>query len=191
MPVQTRRLAIILAAGASRRLGQPKQLLELQGESLLRRIARTALVGGGPVTVVVGFRAPDMVANLAGLPVRVLVNPDWEEGMASSIRAGVAALPPGSSGVLLLLCDQPAVNPALLARLQAAHRAEPQVPVACGYGGILGTPALFPARSFPDLLRLRGDCGARKLLQGQPVQVIPFPAGSRDVDRPGDLEKAF
>ena len=178
---------VILAAGASRRLGSPKQLVELAGESLLRRIARTALAGGGPVTVVVGFRAPEMQANLAGLPVRVTVNPEWEEGMASSLRAGVADLPPGSTGVLLLLCDQPGVDEALLARLQALHRDQPLAVVACEYGGTQGTPALFPARTFEALLALRGDRGARALLKGEAVVGVPFAAGALDVDVPGDL----
>jgi molybdenum cofactor cytidylyltransferase len=179
--------AVILAAGASRRLGTPKQLVAWGGDSLLRRIVRTALAGDGPVTVVTGFRAPDMAAHLAGLPVKVVVNPQWEEGMASSVRAGVASLEPGVSGVLLLLCDQPGVDPALLARLQDAHRADPQAVAACGYGGTRGTPALFPARAFPALLALRGDRGARSLLTGPEVVVVPFPEGGLDVDRPEDL----
>jgi CTP:molybdopterin cytidylyltransferase MocA len=178
---------VILAAGASRRLGSPKQLVVLEGETLLRRIARTALAGGGPVTVVTGCRAADMAATLEGLPVRVLENPGWEEGMASSIRAGAAALPPDASGVLLLLCDQPAVNPGLLARLQAAHRAEPQAVVACAYGGTAGVPTLIPARHFPRLLALRGDQGARGLLREEGAVLIPFPEGEADVDGPEAL----
>ena len=178
---------VILAAGASRRLGQPKQLVQLEGESLLRRMVRTALAGGGPVTVVTGSGSADLASELADLPVTQLLNPHWEEGLASSIRAGVAALPPGSTGVLLLLCDQPGVDPALLARLQAAHRADPQALVACGYGGTRGVPALFPAHCFPQLLELRGDHGAQGLLQGEAVVLVPFPAGALDVDRPEDL----
>ena len=178
---------VILAAGASRRLGCAKQLVELDGESLLRRIVRTALAGGGPVTVVTGSGAQELQAHLAGLPVEVVANPAWEEGMASSIRAGVAALPSGVSGVVLLVCDQPGVDPALLAQLQAAHRAGPQSLVACGYGGTRGTPALFPARYFPALLQLQGDRGAQGLLREEDGVVVPFPAGAWDVDRPGDL----
>ena len=178
---------VILAAGASRRLGQPKQLVELEGESLLRRIVRTALAGGGPVTVVTGCKAPEMAAHLAGLPVDLVVNPGWEEGIAASLRCGVAALPPGTSGVLLLLCDQPGVDPGLLARLQAAHRADPEALIACAYADTRGTPALFPAHSFPRLLELTGDRGARGLLQGEGVVLLPFPAGAVDVDCPEDL----
>ena len=179
--------AVILAGGASRRLGRPKQLAAWEGESLLRRIAGTALAGGGPVTVVTGYRAEAMAAHLEGLPVAVVANPDWEEGMASSLRRGVAALPAGATGVLLLTCDQPAVTPALLARLQAAHREAPEAIVACAYGDTRGTPALLPARTFPQLLVLRGDQGARGLLREPGVVLVPFPEGAMDVDRPEDL----
>ena len=179
--------AVILAAGASRRLGHPKQLVVLDGETLLHRIARTALAGGGPVTVVTGSRAGDMAAALEGLPVTILENLAWEEGMASSIRAGVAALPPGTTGVLLLLCDQPAVSPELLAMLQAAHRADPEAVVACGYGGTLGVPTLIPARHFSRLLALAGDEGARALLREGGAVAVPFPEGEADVDGPEAL----
>ena len=181
---------VLLAAGASRRLGSPKQLLDWGGATLLRRAAGTALAGGGPVLVVTGFRAADMEAELAGLPLQVVRNPHWEEGMGASLRCGVAALPP-ASGVLLMVCDQPAVSPDLLARMQEAHRLEPSAIVACAYGGSRGTPALFPARTFGELLAMGGDRGARALLQGPGVITIPFPEGAGDVDRPEDLRGAF
>jgi molybdenum cofactor cytidylyltransferase len=180
--------AIILAAGASRRLGRPKQLVELEGESLLRRAARAALAGCAPVLVVVGSRAGDMTANLAGLPVTVIGNPAWEEGMASSIRAGIQALPPGAAGVLFMVCDQIAVDGALVRRLLEAWRDHPDAVIACGYAGTRGTPSIFPARSFPELLELQGDRGARGLLQGEAV-VVPFPEGEADVDVPEDLPR--
>lgn len=181
---------LILAAGASRRLGQPKQWVEFEGHSLLRRIVATALAAGGPVTVVVGSRAPEMEAHLGGLPVQILFNPHWEEGMATSLKAGIQSLPASVSGALLLVCDQPLVDAALLDRLRQAHAADPQAILACGYAGTRGTPTLIPARCFPDLLALRGDQGARALLQGAGVVVIPFPGGEQDVDRPEDLPAA-
>ena len=183
--------AVLLAAGASRRLGRPKQLVELDGESLLRRICRTALTGFKPVLVVLGSGAEAMAATLAGLPVQTVLNEAWAEGMGSSIRAGVQALPAAgcgaASGVLLLLCDQPEVDAALLAELGRRHRAEPGAVIACAYGGVQGTPALFPARSLPALAALGGDQGARGLLRGEAVQAVPFPGGVKDVDRPEDL----
>jgi len=179
--------AVILAAGASRRLGRPKQLVELDGESLLRRICRTALTACKPVRVVLGSGAEAMAATLAGLPVETVLNEAWEEGMGTSIRAGVQALPAAASGVLLLLCDQPEVDAALLAELGRRHRAESDAVIACAYGGVQGTPALFPARCFPALEALGGDQGARGLLRGATVVAVPFPGGVKDVDRPEDL----
>jgi molybdenum cofactor cytidylyltransferase len=180
--------AVILAAGRSRRLGTAKQLLVWEGETLLRRIARVALAGGGPVWVVTGHRAEAMAEALAGLPVQILVNPEWEEGQAASVRCGVTALPPGVTGVLLLVCDQPAVDPALLERLRAIHRDRPEALVACAYGGARGIPALFPARLLPRLLELRGDRGGRDLLRDPAALLVPFPAGEFDLDRPEDLQ---
>jgi len=179
--------AVILAAGASRRLGWPKQLVEFDGESMLRRTVRAALAHCAPVLVVVGCQGEAMAAHLAGLAVTVVRNPDWEEGMAASIRAGLAALPAAAEGALFLVCDQPAVDAALIAELLAAHARRPGAVVACGYGGVRGIPSWLPARCFPDLARLRGDRGARGLLQGADVEVVPFPGGAVDLDRPEDL----
>lgn len=178
--------AIILAAGASRRLGRPKQLVRLGGESLLRRTVRAALACD-PVLVVLGSQAETMAADLAGLPVIQILNRDWEEGMASSIRAGIRALPAGAEAALFLVCDQIAVDAALVDRLLQARQADPEAVVTCGYGGTRGTPSLFPARCFPQLLELQGDRGARALLHIGPVVVVSFPEGVRDVDLPEDL----
>jgi molybdenum cofactor cytidylyltransferase len=179
--------AIVLAAGASRRLGRPKQLVVVEGETLLRRTVRAALATCAPVLVVVGARAREVEASLAGLPVRVVSNPGWEEGMASSIRAGVRALPQGTTAALFLVCDQLAVDRALVARVLAAGQDHPGAVVACAYGQGLGIPALFPARCFPQLLALTGDRGAKALLDVPGVVAVPFPAGSEDVDSPEDL----
>lgn len=179
--------AIILAAGASRRLGRPKQLVALEGETLLRRAARSALAGCAPVLVVLGSGAGAMAANLAGLPVTLVGNPDWETGMASSLRAGIQALPAGAEAVLFMVCDQLAVDGALVLRLLEAWHAHPDTVIASGYAGTRGTPSIFPARCFPRLLELQGDRGARGLLQGDTVIAVPFPGGEVDVDLPGDL----
>jgi molybdenum cofactor cytidylyltransferase len=179
--------AVILAAGASRRLGQPKQLVRVAGDTLLGRTVRAALAACAPVLVVLGSGAEAMAGELAGLPVTLVRNDQWREGMAASIRAGVQALPAGAEGVLLLVCDQPAVDAALLTRLLDARRRRPDAIIACGYAGTRGVPALFPAGCLEQLLALRGDRGARELLRGADVEVLPFPEGALDVDRPGDL----
>lgn len=176
--------AIVLAAGAGRRMGGPKALLEVGGETLLRRAVRVALEAGcTPVLAVVGAWDP----CLADLEARTVPNPGASDGMASSIRAGVAALPEEAEAALLLAVDQPAVDAALLRRLADLHRREPIRPAACAYAGTLGIPAILPRRLFPELLALRGDRGAKPLLLREGAAALPFPEGARDLDRPEDL----
>jgi CTP:molybdopterin cytidylyltransferase MocA len=176
--------ALVLAAGAGRRMGGPKALLDLGGETLLRRAVRAALEAGcAPVLAVVG----DWDPGLANLEARAVPNPEAAEGMASSIRAGVAELPGGTEAVLLAAVDQPAVDADLLGRLLDLHRREPERPAACAYAGTLGIPAILPRRLFPELLALRGDRGAKALLLRENATALPFPEGARDLDRPEDL----
>ncbi|HJW43877.1 MAG TPA: nucleotidyltransferase family protein [Geothrix sp.] len=176
--------AIILAAGAGRRMGGPKALLRFEGETLLRRAARAALEAGcHPVIAVVG----DWNPGLEDLTVLSVINPEAAEGMASSIRAGIAALPPETPAVLILTVDQPAVDAVLLRRLLALAATAPDRPAACAYAGTLGIPAMLPRRCFPELLALRGDAGAKAMLLREAAQGLPFPEGARDLDSPEDL----
>lgn len=178
--------AVILAAGAGRRMGGPKALLVLNGETLLHRAARTALAAGcAPVMAVVGPWEPGLV----DLTVEAVVNPYAAEGMASSIRAGIAALPPDVEAVLLLAVDQPAMDASLLKRLLALAATDPARPAACAYGNALGIPAVFPRRLFRDLLRLEGDRGAKPILLREGALSLSFPEGGFDLDQPEDLEK--
>lgn len=189
--------AILLAAGASTRLGQPKQLVRVGRESLLRRTVRLGLeAGASPLYVVLGFDADRMREELAGLPVETVLNPAWQEGMGSSVSAGAAALAgarPRPDAALLLVCDQPRLCAGHLKQLLALHAkhhlTERKAITASLYAHRAGVPAIFSSAFFEDLAACSGDHGARDLMRGHPAKVrgIPWPAGELDLDRPEDL----
>jgi len=183
--------AIVLAAGASRRLGQPKQLLMLDGETLLARSVRLAReAGAAPVLVVVGAQAALIGAGTPVDRATVVLNDEWEQGIASSIHAGVKGLDASARGVLILACDQPRLSAVHVRGLIETFAAQSQATiVASAYAGVRGIPAVFPREAFPDLLALRGDKGARSLLMRPPCPLItlPFEGGEVDIDLPGDL----
>jgi CTP:molybdopterin cytidylyltransferase MocA len=183
--------AVVLAAGGSRRLGHPKQLVLWQGESLVRRAARVAVESScGRVVVVVGAVAPEVRDALAGVPVEVVSNDDWSEGMAASIRCGVGAVAHGGEGaVLLVACDQPALTASHLDRI-VARWVQGARAVGSRYAGTLGVPALFDRSFFPPLLALHGDTGAKKLLRDGETAAVDWADGSLDVDTQVDLERA-
>lgn len=176
--------AVILGAGSGRRMGGPKALLNLGGETLLHRAARLALAAGCvPVVAVVG----DWEPGLGDLEVLLAVNPEAAEGMASSIRVGIAALPAEVQATLLLTVDQPEVDSGLLEHLLALAALAPERPAACAYEGTLGIPAVLPRSLFPALLALRGDRGAKGILLAAATATLPFPGGAEDLDTPEDL----
>ena len=185
--------AIILAGGSSSRLGTPKQNLVYQGQTLLQRAVGTALAAGcKPVLVVLGANADLIRPTIAGLPVNIVYNSDWEEGMASSTRLGIKVLKrtdPGLTSVIFMLCDQPFVNASLLCELVQAKSKNGIA--ACAYNDTVGVPALFDAVYFDELLLLKGQEGAKKLLlkYREAVVSLPFPLGSVDIDTVEDYEK--
>ena len=178
---------VLLAAGGSRRLGRPKQLLVWQGETLVRRAARVALEAGVDELVVVTGACGDEVREaVADVDARVVTHERWAEGLGTSIACGVRAA--SGDGVLLLLADQPAVDATLLTRLVGASR-EGHRRVACAYDGTLGVPAVF--RDPQDLAVLRalsGERGAKRLLSSEPegVHAIPAQEPSTDIDEESD-----
>lgn len=188
--------AIVLAAGASVRLGRAKQLIQLNGESLLRRAARMAVEAGcAPVFVVLGYRAEEMQPELQGLPASPLVNENWPSGMGSSLRCGMAAvaqLHPQPSGVLALVCDQPALSTVHLRTLLARQTAADFPITASFYSGKAGVPAVFSPELFPELLSAAADRGARDLIRRHQdqAQTISWPEGELDLDAAADLKRA-
>jgi len=184
--------AIVLAAGASSRFGSAKQLVRVAGRPLLHTaVARAAEVAGTAVIVVLGARAAELTPLLKHSQSSVVVNRDWREGLASSIRTGVARLPASCTAALLMLVDQAAVTAEDLKRLVSAWRRQPEYIAAARYGSTTGVPAIFPRSTFSELQSLRGDVGARVLLQRNPDRIVRVPIASAaiDIDTPEDLLK--
>jgi molybdenum cofactor cytidylyltransferase len=186
--------AIVLAAGASRRLGQPKQLVCIAGETLLAlttRIVREA--GAGPVLTVLGANRETIAASVDLSQVHCVVNRDWEQGISTSIRAGVSALQqidPDAQAVLLLVCDQPRLTAEHVRGLIEAYEDAGAPSIAASeYAGSPGIPAIFPANQFAGLLKLEGDAGAKALLRNPtcPMVTRHFEYGEVDIDTPSDL----
>lgn len=185
--------AVVLAAGLSRRMGQAKLLMPVGGRAIVRYVVESVLAGGVDlVWVVTGPDVEPIEAALAGLEVQIAVNPAPEEGQASSLRAGIAALPASVDAVLIALGDQPSLAPSIIPALLAARRTSPKLIVAPRYRDGQGNPVLFKREIFPELLRLTGDQGARPIIQKEPARVewveldLPMPP---DVDTLDDYEK--
>lgn len=187
--------AIVLAAGASTRFGKPKQLAIFRGETLVR-LAVTAAFSArcDHVAVVVGEHAREIQADLAGLACDLVVNHEWRDGLAASIRAGLQHLLTGDhdiDAILLLACDQPLVDAPGLRGLMELRETTGKAIVSSAYADTLGIPALFARSVVPKLLELAGDHGAKELILSLPDEVaaFPFPAAAIDINRATDLEK--
>jgi molybdenum cofactor cytidylyltransferase len=183
---------VLLAAGGSRRLGIPKQLVRYRGRPLLLHAvaAARAALPRAQLIVVVGaetFRLR-LVLRRARCGARVVANRRWHEGMATSLHAGLAAVPRTARAAVVLLVDQPRVGPAAIGRLVNAWRLRPSLPAAARYGERVGAPAVLPRRYWPALKTSRGDQGARALLRGaQPPTLVDIPEAALDIDTPADL----
>lgn len=181
--------AAILAAGPSTRLGNPKQLARVDGGLVLHRaVASAASIAGHSVSVVLGAQARDVAPALRLSSASVVLNRDWAEGLASSIRAAVRSAPPCCEGLLLLLADQVAVSADDLRRLFVAWRRHPVLIVTALHGGAPGLPAIFPRWAFTDLMELRGDRDAGQVLRRNSDRVVRIPMANAGItlDTPDD-----
>jgi molybdenum cofactor cytidylyltransferase len=188
--------AIVLAAGGSRRLGQPKQLLMHGGETLLARAIRLAGEAcAAPVLTVLGANFEIICASMSLDQTVLVINDKWQQGIATSIHAGLKALDvvgSDAAGALIMSCDQLRLTAAHLVNLIETFAAQPMPSIAAStYAGVLGIPAVFPRSAFTDLRALRGDKGARALLVKPPCPLIAVPlrGGEIDIDTPTDLAR--
>lgn len=186
--------AIILAAGSSSRMGQSKQMLDIDGEKLLSRTTRAALDAGlQQVVVVVGY---DDVAHrkiLAGLPVEIVHNSRWKNGMGSSLKAGLThllSMNPALNAVIVSVCDQPLLNSRIFIDLVHKFHETQKPVIASRYSNMPGVPALFDKRYFAKLAALPDDQGAKRILLQNPgdVEQVDFPGGEIDLDTMEDYD---
>jgi len=172
-------------------MGRPKQLLPVDGQPMLRRVAEAACASRvTQVVVVIGADAVQVREALAGLPVCVQYNPEWVEGIATSLSAGIRALSPDARAALVVLADHPGLSARLIDRLVEGYLHAGAAIVAPVYRGRRGHPVLFARTLFPELLRLHGDEGARSLLDRPGADLVCIevddPAVIQDIDTPDD-----
>ncbi|WP_315822367.1 nucleotidyltransferase family protein [Paraflavitalea speifideaquila] len=185
---------LVLVAGASSRMGQPKMFLPYKGSTLLDHLLEAATAVSDPAFVVTGEHHAAIASALQGAPIHLIHHPQWQEGMGSSIAAGVTGILQAGytpNEIILTVCDQPFVNGDLLHHLVITKYGSGKDLVACAYNNTIGTPALFDKKYFKALMALQGQPGAKKLLQQSPSEVatVDFPLGSIDIDTPEDYEQ--
>ena len=185
---------ILLAAGQSARLGKPKQLLNYKGKTLLAHSLQIAIETQlQPIVTVLGANLDTLKQSIEPTNTNIVINQEWSEGMASSIRCGIEELlkiAPSIAGVIIMVCDQPYVTAKLLTDLVEKHEDSSKPIIASRYNNNIGTPALFDKTIFALLLSLKGDSGAKKIMKSNPdwVETVNFPFGEIDIDTSLDYE---
>ncbi len=188
--------AVLLAAGGSSRMGSPKQLLRIEDEALVTRMARRLVeLEPASVMVVTGAASQAVKDQLSGLPVQIVHNPRWQDGMAGSLAAGVKNLPVEVDGVLIMLCDQWQVGVEDLRELVRTWNADiSHIAAACWDEEgrqVIGPPAIFPRALFEELINLRGDRGARAVIgkHRENASLVVMKNARFDLDKPADLKE--
>ncbi|MCB0707363.1 MAG: nucleotidyltransferase family protein [Saprospiraceae bacterium] len=183
---------LILAAGAATRMGSVKQLLPFGENSLLGSVITQAQASQiGPVYCVLGAHVDLIGPTIQTSDVQIIFNPEWQQGLGASIRAGVqGALKehPDSGGILILLGDQVLIQAEHIQKIQTLFHENPGKIIASKYGNGYGVPVFFPPAFFGELLNLKGDQGAKQLLKAQHKHIIPFLGSDLlvDIDTPED-----
>jgi len=184
---------VVLAAGTSSRMGRNKLFLRLGGTSVLRRAVAAAREAGlDPVLVVLGHESERARAELEGVPCTPVLNPDFAGGMNTSVRAGIAAVPAGASGAVVMLADMPFVTAAMVRSLVERYRAGQAPLVVSLYGEVLAPPILYGRPLFPELRALDGEaCGKRvvKAHRAEAIEMVWPPSALADLDVPDDLDR--
>ncbi|HVR08785.1 MAG TPA: nucleotidyltransferase family protein [Thermoanaerobaculia bacterium] len=184
---------ILLAAGTSSRMGCNKLLFELGGESVLRGAVRRAMAAGlSPLLVVLGHQAERTRQELDGLACQVVINPEYDQGITSSLKAGVSALPPGVPAAMVLLADMPLVSVEMIAGLVARYRATRAPLVISDYAGVNAPPMLYDRRLFDELRAMTGGgCGRQVVKRHRTeAEMLSWPAATlADLDVPEDYAR--
>jgi molybdenum cofactor cytidylyltransferase len=182
---------LLLAAGASRRFGSPKALAPLGDRTLIElAIDRARSVVGTGITIILGAHAEAILARVSTRGIAVCRHEAWGQGLAESLKHGVLTIPATAPAALVMLVDQPLVTADDLRSLIDAWRSNREHPAAAEYAGDIGAPCILPRSTFPAVLDLRGDRGAKPLLLAMPqVTRVAIPNAAFDVDTPGDLAR--
>ncbi len=195
MPAKKKNIEVlIMAAGASRRLGQPKQLLKFKGETLIRKIIKEAHIANiGNITVITGHDRESIESEIADLNINIYYNKEWEEGLGASIRNGVKYILGNNlqtNAILLTMVDQPHVNAEHFKKLKNAYESGRSMIIASAYSGTFGVPILIDSFYFNMLSNLKGDVGGKKIFVNylKNVVEIPFAKGKIDIDEQKDLK---
>ncbi|MBO0741123.1 MAG: nucleotidyltransferase family protein [Hyphomicrobiaceae bacterium] len=183
--------AIVLAAGRSTRMGTNKLIADIGGKPMVRRVAEAALESAAaPVLVVTGHQEADVRIALTGLDVILVHNPNYAQGLSTSLKAGIAAMPTSVAGALVLLGDMPQIAPRHLDQLIAAHR-DRAVIIVPVHAGKRGNPVLWPRAFFPAMLTLEGDAGAKRLLAANAACVQEVDLGTEAIFLDVDTAEAL
>jgi len=187
--------AIVLAAGESRRFGQPKQLLSVGDKTMLQHVVDIALDSPlDQVIVVLGCRAAEIGESIAGRPVQVVVNQEWKLGLSSSVQAGLSAVKPEVDAAVFVLADQPGVTTEVMAKLVERYRETCAAIVIPTHQSRRGNPVLFDHSLFAELMEVKGDQGGRQLIAEHRDELeeieVQTEAIFTDIDTPDDYQTA-